>query len=181
MLVRVIPRLVVALALIASAQTVTAAPITIQFEATDLPDLIPGEDLWRYDFTVAGTLLQDQDFEIEFDYDSYADLDGSSPSVSWDLLVLQPEPAIPDVGRYNALALIDHGLFTEFFAVTFLWNGPGNPGSQPFTVAEYDAQGLRSVIASGQTTPLNVPEPGTLMLTASGLAYVIYRRRKPDA
>jgi len=83
------------------------------------------------------------------------------------------------VGRYSALALVNGASLADPFPLSFVWlGGPGTtPGVQPFEINEFDAQGnfIRTV-ESGVTTA--VPLPGTLVLTAIGLAGLgAYRKR----
>src|SRR5262245_14490519 len=75
----------------------------IEFVATDLVDITPGEDLWRYDYRVSGgTFLQNSFFDIYFDPLLYRDLTaGPAPNADWDVAILQqPNPAnIPPFDR----------------------------------------------------------------------------------
>ena len=68
----------------------------IAFVATDLVDVTPGEDLWRYDYTVSGShnFAQFEFFDIFFDPSLYGALsDASAPNGDWDVLILQqPNP-----------------------------------------------------------------------------------------
>ena len=46
-------RLIGIMLLIAGALPITAQAVTIQYEATDVPDTIPGEDVWQYTYRVS--------------------------------------------------------------------------------------------------------------------------------
>jgi hypothetical protein len=57
-----------------------ASAASIRFQADDLPDSTPGEDLWRYTYDVDGvTFNTDDGFAILFDFASYGHLSNPSP------------------------------------------------------------------------------------------------------
>jgi hypothetical protein len=149
---------------------------TISYEATDLTDTTPGEDLWQYSYTVDDFLFNNMNygFTIFFDYSLYADLEDPPPYVNsdWDLLVWQPDSGIPDDGAYDAFALADGASLADPFTVSFVWLGIGAPGAQSFDV--YDT--AFDTVESGQTAP--VPEPGTILLVGSGLLGLAGLRKK---
>jgi len=155
-----------------------AYAIVITFEATDLANTTPGEDLWRYVYTITDfSPAQDVAVETLFDHTLYRDLEDPAPGVAgWDILTLQPDSNLPDVGRYSALALSTGASLVEPFELTFVWlGGPGTaPGGQPFEVNAFDTQGgFLATLATGFTTPAtphaNVALPGTLLLTLTGV------------
>jgi hypothetical protein len=99
---------------------------TIQFTATDLNDTLgPGGDLWQYSYAVSGfTFPMNYDFSILFSPNLYRDLENPPPPVTaWDVLTLQPDPALPADGLYDALALVDNASLANPFTVRFLWLG----------------------------------------------------------
>jgi hypothetical protein len=146
---------------------------TILFQATNLVDTTPGEDLWRYTYVVSGlSFPENVAFETLFDHTLYSELEDPPPFVNgdWSILSLQPDPLLQDAGRYSALALVAGASLADPFSLTFVWLGDPltPPGSQPFEIAEFDAQGnFVRTLETGQTA---VPEPGTLVLVAAGLA-----------
>jgi len=155
-----------------------AQAITIAFEATDLPDTSPGDDLWQYTYLVNDFLPQaNLAFETLFAAVLYSDLQDPPPGVAdWDILTFQPDPNFPDPGRYSALALIDGASLTGPFTVSFVWLGGlgSTPGVQPFELNEFDDQGLFvQTLATGLTQPAGsttpIPEPGTAVLVGTGL------------
>ena len=149
---------------------------SIIYEAVDLADTTPGEDLWQYNYSVSDyTFNTDYGFTIYFDYTFYGDLEDlpTSPNIfDWDVLTWAPDTSLPDDGGYDALALVDGASLADLFQVDFIWLGPGNPGSQPLEV--YDDNW--SVIESGNTAP--IPEPGTILLVGSGLLGLVGLKRK---
>src|SRR5688572_10731953 len=102
-----------------------AYAIVITFEATDLANTTPGEDLWRYVYTITDfSPVQDVAVETLFDHTLYRDLEDPAPGVAgWDILTLQPDSNLPDVGRYSALALSTGASLVEPFELTFVWLG----------------------------------------------------------
>ena len=147
---------------------------TIQFTATDLNDASgPGGDLWQYSYVVSGfTFPMNDDFSILFSPNLYRGLENPPPPVTdWDILTLQPDPALPADGLYDALALADNASLANPFTVRFVWLGGSGttPGAQPFAITAFDAQGnVLRVVETGQTTSA-VPEPGTFVLLVTGL------------
>jgi len=139
----------------------------IHYRVTDLVDVSPGQDLFEYVYTLdefahpAGFGLS-----IFFDVDSYASLESPPPAVSgdWDVITLQPDPALPDAGLYDALALVADPSLAGEFRVSFVWQGSGSPGAQPFVV--YDPS--FATVEAGTTLP--VPEPASAVLLALALA-----------
>jgi hypothetical protein len=163
---------VVALSAVAPLGAAEAA--SIHFEVTDLPDVNPGEDLWRYAYSLdpAGTPFSAgvTGFAITFDETLYTALAAVTASLDWDILVLQPDLGIPDPGLYDGLALVDSPDLSTPFEVDFVWLGSGTPGSQPFEIYELETPiyGTPVTIESGVTVP--VPEPA---LAALALAAVL--------
>jgi len=153
-----------------------AQAITIFYQATDLADAVPGEDLWQYSYTVTDFVFpMNWGFSIFFALGLYEDLEDPPPVVNadWDVLSIQPDPNLPDDGFYDALALVDNASLADTFLVSFTWLGGGTPGSQPFTVNEFDEQGvcLQCPFLTGETVPVGqtVPEPSTVVLVGTGL------------
>jgi hypothetical protein len=154
----------------------TVNATTVHFVATDLSDATPGEDLWRYDYTVGGqTFSQGQFFDVLFDPLLYGALTaGPSPSSDWDVAVLQqPNPVnLPpfDRGIFDAFALVNDPSINGTFSLNFVYLGGGSPGSQPFQIYGSDAE----LLESGFTTPAGtvVPEPSSLLMFAFAILAV---------
>ena len=171
------------LGLLLSGLSTRALATTIEYEAINLADVVPGQDLWQYNYYVSGrTFSANQDFTIFFDYVKYSQLQSPPPAVSpdWNLLVLQPDLQLPDNGAYDALAVVNNPSTANVFHLTFVWLGAGTPGSQPFTIDQLDAQGnVLQVLETGNTIPLQTtPEPGTWLLCLAGLATLTFRMAK---
>jgi hypothetical protein len=150
---------------------------TIRYEATDLADIDAGEDIWRYRYQVSDrSFLTDFGFDIYFEVANghlFGDLNTPTTSNSgWDIVSIQPDPALPHDGFLDALALADGPSLTDSFFIDFIWRGVGSPASQRFEV--FDAS--LNVIESGRTIPFGqtgVPEPTTAWLALLGLVFVI--------
>lgn len=151
----------------------SASATSIRFEAVDLSDTTPGEDLWQYAYRVDGfTFDAGFGFSIFFDYTSYGAIEAApaAPNADWDVLTLQPDVNLPDDGLYDALALVDGASTADLFAVRFIWFGPGLPVSQLFSIYE---PGF-STIESGTT----VPEPTTAAFLTLGLLLTLAERHR---
>ncbi|HHA19074.1 MAG TPA: PEP-CTERM sorting domain-containing protein [Methylophaga sp.] len=144
----------------------TTFAISIVYEATDLSDTTPGEDVWQYTYWLSDyTFNTGYGFTIYFDYQLYSNLEDPPPAVNsdWDPIVWQPDSSLPDDGAYDALALVDNASLADPFTISFVWLGSWSPGGQYFEV--YDSS--FNTVASGQTAP--VPEPATFLLISTGL------------
>lgn len=151
----------------------SAHATTIQYQATDLPDTVPGDDLWEYVYLVEDfTFNQDYGFSVFFDHTAYAGIESPPPTVNadWDVIALQPDTGLPDDGLYDAMALTDGASLADAFVVRFVWLGSGSPRSQPFEVY---GPGF-DVIETGAT----VPEPSTALLVAGGVLLLVSRLRE---
>jgi hypothetical protein len=163
----------------------SANPVPIiQYQATDMPDVTVGQDLWQYQYSVsystADTFMLNQSFSIFFDYNRYSGLQDPPPEVGtgtdWFTFVLQPDPGLPAEGEYDALALVDDPSLANSFSLTFVWLGKAGstPGVQPFLLNQFDDDGIYlGSFGSGRTIPSGgtvIPEPATLLLVGLGLA-----------
>jgi len=158
---------------------------TIRYEAIDLADTGSG-DLWQYHYQVSDHIFQaDDGYSILFATDLYKDLEDPplSPNSDWDVISLEPDPLLPNPGRYDSLAVVNVASLADLFTINFIWLGLGQqPGSQPFEIYRFDGTGnVTDIIETGRTIPLqaSAPEPGMLALLASGwLGLALQRRRK---
>ena len=155
----------------------------IQTDAINLPDTTPGQDLWRYNYTLSGFNLQaNQGFSVFFNYQQYTNLTNPRPisDASWNVLAVQPDVGLTADGFYDALALVNSPPTDGPFSVDFVWLGNDTPAiSQSFYIYNANFQ----PIFPG-TTMVNggVPEPGTVSLSVLGagllLGRIAKRRRK---
>ena len=174
-------RLITLLALLALSVLPSAArAAVIVYEATDLTDLVAGQDLWQYRYTVSGiTFDADEGFAIFASDTLYQDLVSPGPvNPDWDATVFQPDLVLTSPGWFDALARVAGASLADPFVMEFVWlGGPRAPGSQPFEIYRLDDQGALTVIDEGRTIP-GVPEPATvLLLSLAALGVIAWRRR----
>jgi len=151
--------------LVLMAPAAIARAATIEFVASDLVDTTPGEDLWRYDYTVSGrNFLQSEFFDIYFSANLYGMLTAAAgPNADWDVAILQqPNPAnLPpfDRGMFDAFALTDNPSLSGTFSVNFVFLGSGSPGSQKFEI--FDAASTLAESGFTRAPGQVIPEPST--------------------
>lgn len=153
----------------------------INFQVTDLPNEMAGEDLWQYTYSISDhSFAADTGFTIYFGYSLYGAIDPfpSSPNADWDLITWDPDIGIPDDGAFDAYALTNNASLADPFRVSFVWLGTGTPGAQFYDIYDgltFNVIESSSTVAS-QATP--VPVPPTLLLFSSGLIGLIGYRKK---
>jgi hypothetical protein len=156
-----------------------SAATIIEYEVFDLPDPVPGQDRWEYRYYVSGLTVFEPNpgFSIWFDRARFEQLElPSPPNSDWDVIVLQPDLALPADGIFDALALVQSASLNQPFEVRFALLS-GTPGSQPFHINQFDSQGnFVAILESGNTIP-RVPEPGTVWLLLAGTGCVLLLRR----
>jgi hypothetical protein len=145
---------------------------------------------WRYDYSVTNDTLGFalDEFTVFFDRTLYGDLVFGGAPIGWDPLLIQPDPALPDDGFYDALALgpgIAAGSTQSGFFVTFAWLAAGTPGAQPFdivdavTIETLDS-GITRLRSQNPEPPVPVPEPdgpAPLMLAGMLMLLALHARR----
>jgi hypothetical protein len=164
----------------------SASAITITYQAFDLIDSVPGQDLWQYSYSVSDhSFASATGFSIYFDFSSYAQLESPPPSVNaeWDALTIQPDPGLPGDGIYDALALVDNAYLSDPFTVEFIWLGSGEPGAQYFEIYDTNFSTMLSgttqlLVTAGGAGQTQVPEPPVSVLLAAGLLSWMVARRK---
>lgn len=137
-----------------------------------------GDSVYHYVYTLVGDpLLLNQEVEIRFAAGLYGLLSNGVAPAGFDLLLIQPNQPAGAVGRYSALATVDHLSLSGEFRVDAVFLGSGTPGPQPFAINQLDAQG--GIVTLDVSS---VPEPGTWWLGFSGLlaAGIVKRRAGRD-
>lgn len=151
-----------------------AQAIAIQFDTTNIAG-----DVWQYSYSVTDFVFgPNQALFIDFDSELYSDLQDlpPAPNADWSTFTLPTSVGSPGVvgdlppGSFVAQPLVDGASLADPFTVTFRWLGADGttPGSQLFTVYQFNDDGTVPDPITGQTSP--VPEPATLGLTAIGIA-----------
>ena len=183
-LIRALPILAVALAALGFPWPARA--VSIVFQVVDLPDSAPGQDRQRYVYALDEfPLPEGSGLSIFFDVSLFSDLSlaVTPANADFDIALLQPDPAIPDEGIFDAVALRSAPTALGPFAVDFTFANPGgSPGSQPFVVFDPTF----TVVMTGQTVAAGdatapIPEPISIALFAAGaltVAPAIHRRRR---
>ena len=94
---------------------------------------------------------------------------------NWDVLVIQPDLALPDDGFLDALALVDNPPLGQPFLLSFVWLKSGSPGTQTFEL--YDTTSGFQILPGGVSTAV-IPEPGAFGFSAAiGIAgWCLWRR-----
>jgi hypothetical protein len=164
-------RMALITAALAGAGSVSA--LTISFTAVNLANTSPGEDLWRYQYTLNGAVSQFDVIRLSFDDLSFGTLSNGQPATSTSLQV-QPllQPAPPTDGSF-ALRVIGPGTVyrdRSGVSVDVVWKGAGTPGSQPFALLSQSG----ATVLTGSTSA--VPEPSATAMMALGLILLASRR-----
>ncbi len=154
--------------------------VTVQYAASDLPDLVAGQDRWSYRYQLSGPFSAFAGVNLLYPAERYADLALTAPPdpAVWSTLITAPDPSFPADGLLGLTALAATSPLNLPFTLEFTWLGLGRPGAQGFEVID---DGF-NVIASGRTTlpaAPGLPEPGSLLLVAGALA--LLARHRPRA
>lgn len=136
---------------------------------------------WSYTYQVQNISLSEgiEEFTIWFDLGKYQNLTIQSSGVSseWVESIWQPAPLLLDDGGYDArtmASMIPIGQSSTGFAVSFVWEGSGIPGSQYYEIVNPD--NTSQILDSGFTIIL--PEPGSIVLLLGGSIYMMFKNRK---
>ena len=167
---RQLPRTVLFSALLAVG--LSASPI-VQYQLTT------SGNTGTYQYFVSGfDFLANQALDIQFGQigpnNLFGQLSNGKAPAGFDLILFQPNNPPQAPGDYSALALVNHPSLTGTFSVDFTLTGTGVPGSQLFTISQFDSSGnFVSLLASGSTQLAGsaVPEPPSFL--PCGVALVI--------
>lgn len=149
---------------------VSAPAATIQFTTTALPSA----NQYRYNYTISGINFNaNQAVDLMFPASLYASLTNPVVGAGFTPLVLQPNNPPGVAGDFTILANTNNPSLAGPFSIDFTYLGTGMPGSQPYVIDTFDANGnLISASATAFTVvPGNagVPEPTAFALCFLGL------------
>jgi len=182
-------RNLIRLSLLAGLTFGSLSAATITYSLTNLGTSTLGNPNFRYTYNLTGAPLGvNQELGILFEVSRYASISNgvALPGTGLDLLLLQPGNPIGAAGRYSLLALINNpsmiGTFTVDMAYILAGNAPV-PGAQSFFIDQLNAQGgfvsrLETGVTSLSQSQFEIPEPGTILLSAAGLALVALARKR---
>ena len=132
---------------------------------------------WQNDYTFTGfSFAAGDDLQLFFDPAEYDQLlNGVALPVSdWDLLLIQPQPAVPDNGRYDLLAVVDGPSFSGTFSIQYTVTGNAPPVAQPWQVVHFNSDFQPGpVLGSGTATTSGIPEPATIWFGITGLMLIV--------
>jgi len=149
------------------ASTFSAHASTITTESSNIFG-----NTWENTYTISNDTLATNidEFTIFFDVNLYKNLALIAAPVNWDPLVIQPDPALPDDGFFDALALgtgIVPGDVLGGFIVQFDYLGAGYPrNSQLFDIID---PLTFAVVSSGTTVVTGIPLPAAIWLFGTGI------------
>lgn len=161
---------------VTAASNATAAVITYELTADT-------GNRWIYQYTVSAAASDPviEEFTVFFDPARYANLLLVSAVPGWDLLAIEPDPALPADGFFDALALtggIAPGSSVGGFSISFEFIGNGRPGEQAFDIVDPVSF---ATISSGFTRldeEVELPESGTAWLMLVPLLLLLRSRRQ---
>ena len=158
-----------AAAALVALSAVSTNALTIEYQAINLANTTPGQDLWRYTYKISGyTFAVNEGLDIYFSQTLYGALSNPQPMLGpqWfasSSTVIDPGGA-PQI--YDVITVVPNPSLDVVFSVDFVWLGQGTPGSQPFDAYRTINGGL-GVFDAGRTVATTVPEAGSSLLLAS--------------
>lgn len=150
------------------------AEIQIEYLTEDLPDAIPGQDLWRYTYTVSGqAFAQSYGFNIYYPWQTFETVAlAASPQTAWSPVdALGPQRALDQPGLLSASAADNLPAQPWIFVVDVVWLSmdAAVPGSQAYDLFDANFNRLEPPGVL-QTVAPSIPEPQTNMLMLAGFA-----------
>jgi hypothetical protein len=117
--------------------------------------------------------------DIEFDPNVFSQISNGVAPAGFEVLLFQPDNPPQAPGDYIAEAMVNQPSLNGTFSVDFALTGNGTPGSQQYSINQFDTagsfMGAVPLNASGQTVGSTVlpasgaPEPASLSLCGAAL------------
>jgi hypothetical protein len=143
----------------------------INFQVSNL-----GLNSYRYTYVLTGSaFLTNQELDIQFDPALYSALSNGIAGSGFNLILLQPNNPPGLFGDYSVLALIDNPSLAGPFSVDFTFLGPGQPGAQPYSFNQLDAN--HKIVRTIESGTTGIPEPASFWLGCMGLLVVFVKAR----
>ncbi len=138
-----------------------------------------GGNTWQAEYEITNNTLVAgiEEFSIWYDVGLYENITSVSAPADWDIFVDDPIPGVDD-GLYDGLTLganIGLGDLLGGFVVNFDWLGGASEMTQYFEVVD---PGSLTVLESGRTRLVSVPEPAPVALFLFGLLCTLVSKRK---
>ena len=155
-------------ALIVSAGMMAHAATSITATPVDLVNVVPGEDLWSYDYSLSGSFAQYEGVNLLYSPTRYRNLSVllAPDPVRWlPPSISPPDPALPADGLVTLSALAANNASNLKFEVRFVLLGGGTPGVQNFEVFD---SGFALTNTGSTTLAAAVPEPESALLLFAG-------------
>jgi hypothetical protein len=152
---------------------------TVSYDFSILPYAPPagspaGSSMLQVTYLLSNfTFLANQELDVSFDPTAFGTLSNAVAPSGFVVNLFQPGDPVSAPGDFSALATSGAPSVSGPFSVDVVYFGSGQPGAQPFTVDQFNAQGnFVSEVTSGTTTPAgntSIPEPGSFWLGGIGL------------
>lgn len=153
----------------------------------DLQSIGGNRYVYSYTLTNDTLIVPLDEFTVYFDYTLYGNLAvGSNTPSGWDPQIVQPDNIFGQEmnGFYDAYSLagLMLGGTASGFTVSFDWLGAtAGPSTQPFDIidpADFSTIYTGTTMFAQHTGATPAPEPGTMLLTAIGLACIGLAQRR---
>lgn len=145
-----------------AAQPTMASTLTVVTHI-DLQDVVQGEDLWSSSYRFTGAIEPFGGFNVTFSPQGFRSVEVVSSPIELDVLVIQPDSALPAEGLVNFTLLQPTQIANYVAAFTVSYIKLGGLRQQAYEVFD----GNFSIVESGNVSA--VPEPAAVKQLLFGL------------